>query len=98
MSRLFLQAIQAQKRVKELRRNRGGRNGSLPDTVKKDSGKRQLVDIALAEKVISLQEQGVTRAGIADMLRVSPSKISNITQLFYRKGGKICKLVRKHGS
>ena len=98
MSRLFLQAIQAQKRVKELRRNRGGRNGSLPDTVKKDSGKRQLVDIALAEKVISLQEQGVTRSGIADMLRVSPSKISNITQRFYRKGGKICKSVRKHGS
>ena len=95
---MFLQAIQAQKRVKELRRNRGGRNGSLPDTVKKDSGKRQLVDIALAEKVISLQEQGVTRCGIADMLRVSPSKISNITQRFYRKGGKICKSVRKHGS
>ena len=95
---MFLQAIQAQKRVKELRRNRGGRNGSLPDTVKKDSGKRQLVDIALAEKVISLQEQGVTRSGIADMLRVSPSKISTITQRFYRKGGKICKSVRKHGS
>ena len=95
---MFLQAIQAQKRVKELRKNRGGRNGSLPDIVKKDSGKRQLVDIALAEKVISLQEQGVTRSGIADMLRVSPSKISNITQRFYRKGGKICKLLRKHGA
>ena len=81
-----------------MRKNRGGRNGSLPDIVKKDSGKRQLVDIALAEKVISLQEQGVTRSGIADMLRVSPSKISNITQRFYRKGGKICKLVRTPGS
>ena len=95
---MVLQAIQAQKRVKELRKNRGGRNGSLPDIVKKDSGKRQLVDIALAEKVISLQEQGVTRSGIADMLRVSPSKVSTITQRFYRKGGKICKLVRKNGS
>ena len=90
---MFLQAIQAQKRVKELRKNRGGRNGSLPDAVKKNSAERQLIDIALAEKVISLQEQGV-----ADMLRISPSKVSNITQRFYRKGGKIRKLVRRHGS
>jgi hypothetical protein len=95
---LFLQAIQAQKRVKELRKNRGGRNGSLPNAVKKSSAERQLIDIALAEKVISLQEQGVTRSGIADMLRISPSKVSNITQRFYRKGGKIRKLVRRHGS
>jgi hypothetical protein len=96
---LFLQAIQAQKRVKEVMKSKGGRNGSLPqDKEKQSKAERQLIDIALAEKVIGLQEKGITRSGIADLLMVSPSKISNITQRFYRKGGKICRLVRKHGS
>ena len=97
MSRMFLQAIQAQEKVKELWKNKKSRNGSLPQDVKKKPTSK-LIDIKLAERVLDLQAKGVPRSGIADMLQVSPSKISNITQRFYRKGGKICRLVRKHGS
>ena len=98
MSRLFLQAIQAQKKAKELMKSKGGRNGSLPQDIEKKKPEKQLIDLALAEKVLDLQEKGVPRSGIADMLQVSPSKISNITRRFYRKSGEVRRLVRKHGS